>query len=70
MYDYEWKHRCQVCDYPCKSPTGVKIHRSKAHKEYDPAGFTNKYVRPPQDFMNRLADKAVQKEKLKLQQKE
>ena len=48
----------------------MKIHRSKTHKDYAPANFVNKFVRPSQDFMNTLVDKAVQKEKLKEQQKE
>ena len=70
VYDYDWPHRCQVCDHPCRSEHGIKIHHAKCHKEYShiPAGFKNKYVRPLQDFTNRLADKAVQVEKLAKQQ--
>ena len=56
-YDYEWRHRCPICDLPYSSTHAVKIHVGRDHK-----------ARKPQDFSHRLADKAVQKEKLKLQQ--
>ena len=32
IYDYDWTHRCDICDVPCKSATGVKIHHTKVHK--------------------------------------
>ena len=28
IYDPSWNFRCQVCDLPCASPRGVKIHTS------------------------------------------
>ena len=51
-------YRCDVCDHPCSSQHGVKIHRSKSHKQSK-----------PQEFKHTLADKAVQTEKLTAQQK-
>ena len=47
-----------MCDLPCKSQRGIKIHQSRAHKP-----------EKPQAFDGRLADKAVHIDKLeKLQQ--
>ena len=56
-YDFEWQHRCPTCDLPFSSELAVKIHLGRDHKP-DKA----------QDFRYRLADKAVQKKKLELQQ--
>ena len=58
FFDYQWQHRCPVCELPMNSERGVKIHRARMHK---PAKL--------QDFKGRLADQAVQKGKLeKLQE--
>ena len=56
-YDYEWEHRCSICDQPCRSAHGVKIHKAKTHK-----------AARQQVFKYTLADKAVQEGKLKAQQ--
>ena len=55
-YDHSWPHRCSICGLPCKSARGVKIHATKMHKQRQ------------QDFKGRLADKAVQIDKLVEQQ--
>ena len=52
-YVQGWRFRCPVCDLPCKSQRGVKIHQARAHK-----------AAKPQAFEGRLADKAVQVSKL------
>ena len=57
VYDANWPHRCDVCDLPCASARGVKIHRSRMHKNT-----------PPQSFAGSLADKAVKCAKVKQQQ--
>ena len=57
FYDYDWPHRCDICDAPCKSIRGIQIHRSRAHKA----------VRQ-QSFKGTLADRAVQVSKWKAQQ--
>ena len=33
-YDYDWSYRCDICDAPCASLTGIgiKIHKAKMHK--------------------------------------
>ena len=59
IYDHDWPARCDICDYPCASARGVKIHKSKKHKP-----------NPPQDFSHRLTDKQVKLDKLKAQQEE
>ena len=52
-YDFACPHRCDVCDLPCASSRGIKIHKSKAHK-----------VQPLQSFEGRLVDKVVKVAKL------
>ena len=49
----DWPHRCQICDKPCASARGVKIHAVKAHKPVK-----------PQNFVGTLADKTVKRQKL------
>ena len=56
-YDYDWQHRCPTCDLPFSSNHAVRIHLGRYHK-----------APKAQDFSQRLADKAVQKEKRRLQQ--
>ena len=58
VYVHSWSHRCDICDLPCVSERGVKIHKSKAHKP-----------EPLQDFKGRLVEKAVLVDKYKAQQK-
>ena len=58
-YDYDWKYRCPTCDLPFSSERAVKIHLGKYHKPSK-----------TQDFSHRLADVAVKKRKLELQQQE
>ena len=56
-YVFTWPHRCDVCNLPCRSSRGIKIHKAKSHK-----------AEKQQDFNKRLADKAVQVKKfIKLQ---
>ena len=57
VYDFNWPHRCDVCDLPCASARGVKIHRTRMHKDA-----------PVQSFADTLADKAVRCTKVKQQQ--
>ena len=59
VYDFSWNFRCGVCDLPCSSARGVKIHQvwDRAHKQ-------NK----DQNFKGSLADKAVMTCKLVEQQ--
>ena len=33
FYIHDWPHRCDVCDLPCRSQYGVKIHKSRSHKK-------------------------------------
>ena len=54
IYDSSWAHRCDVCDQPCKSSRGVKIHKTKAHSQL-----------PPQRFEGSVADQKVKLGKLK-----
>ena len=49
FYDYDWTHRCDICDAPCKSAIGVKIHSTKVHK-----------TPKKQSFKGTLADRVVQ----------
>ena len=58
VYDYHWPHRCDICSLPCKSGTGVKIHKTKAHKP-----------QREQRFKGSLADRAAQMQKYRDQQK-
>ena len=62
LYDHNWLFQCPVCDLPCKSARGVKIHRTKAH------GKNDKTVQNTQNFKGRLADRAVVESKLVDQQ--
>ena len=39
VYVYNWKHRCGICDLPCSSSTGVKIHQARSHKLPKPQNF-------------------------------
>ena len=48
IYDYEWSHRCEICDLACSSARGVAIHKTRAHKKVK-----------TQNFFGTLADKAV-----------
>lgn len=57
IFNYDWPHRCSVCESPCASQHGVKIHAARAHK-----------AAKEQDFKHRLADRAVQVQKLAAQQ--
>ena len=43
-YVHSWPHRCDVCDLPCASERGIKIHKSKAHKAPEPQNFTGRLV--------------------------
>ena len=58
VYDFAWRFRCGVCDLPCSSDRGVKIHQTKAHKQSR-----------AQNFKGSLADSAVRTCKLVEQQK-
>jgi hypothetical protein len=42
-YAFQWPHRCNVCDLPCRTKTGIKIHKAKIHK-----------VEKDQEFADRL----------------
>ena len=35
LYDHSWEYICDIslCDLPCASALGIKIHKSKSHKE-------------------------------------
>ena len=59
-YVYDWTHRFSICDLPFRTERGVKIHVGRYHKENE----TSKQ----QDLhhSHRLADKAVQVQKLVL----
>ena len=57
VYDFSWKFRCGVCDLPCSSERGIKIHQAKAHKQTK-----------AQNFQGSLADAAVKTCKLVQQQ--
>ena len=59
IYDDNWPHRCDTCGLPCKSDRGVKIHKAKMHKP-----------QKAQSFKGRQADRAVQLQKLRRQQKD
>ena len=62
LYVDSWPHRCPVCDLPCNSDRGVKIHVAKSHGKFDMT------TEPQQSFKNSLADKAVREQKLAAQQ--
>lgn len=59
LYDNMWPHRCDICDKPCKSARGVKIHKTKSHPETI-----------PQQFKGSLAEKKAVDEKIKILQKD
>lgn len=59
IYDVNWPHRCDICGLPCKSDRGIKIHKSRSHKP-----------QKSQNFKGSLADRAVQLQKLRAQQKD
>ena len=56
-YDFSIAHRCDVCDLPCASAHGVKIHKGHAHK-----------AEKQQSFAGTLAEKAAIEDKLDAQQ--
>ena len=62
MYDHSWSFRCHVCDLPCRSARGIKIHAAKAHGKHDMTAESK------QNFKGSLADKAVRVSKLADQQ--
>ena len=66
IYDQDWPHRCDICDLPCKSQTGVKIHRSKAHKTQRVQNFNGTAAAKAAEF-KKLANKQASKGKLTLQ---
>ena len=39
-YVFSWRFRCGICDLPCSSERGIKIHRSRAHKDPKQQNFT------------------------------
>ena len=51
-YDHSWRFRCQVCDLPCASARGVKIHTKKQHQK-------DMTVDEEQCFKGSIADKLV-----------
>ena len=57
-YVFDWPHRCGICDLPFRTARGTKIHYTRVHGK----------IEKQQVFQGRLADKAVQVEKLKKQQ--
>jgi len=57
LYDHDWLHRCDICDLPCKSDRGVRIHKSAKHRN-----------ETTQNFKGRLADDAVKAKKWEAQQ--
>ena len=59
--DHNWRYRYQVCDLPCVSPRGVKIHISKQHGKDMTADLQ-------QSFKGSVADKLVRHQKRKSQQ--
>ena len=61
-YVKDWPFRCGICDLPCKSERGVKLHSVKTHKN-------DKTIDKAQTFQNSAADKAVRNNKLAEQQK-
>ena len=60
-YNHNWRFRCHICDLPCASDRGVKIHIRKAHD----SDMTTDAL---QSFKGSTADKLVQKQKWKAQQ--
>ena len=58
LFDFQWRYRCPICELPMKSARGMKIHPTKMYK-----------AAREQEFKGRLADKAVQTDKLKDQQR-
>ena len=60
---HDWPHRCPICDLPCKSDRGVKIHIAKTHS------WKDKTAVKVQNFKGTLADEAVKVQKWSEQQK-
>ena len=56
-YDYDWPFRCDICDLPCASARGIKIHKCKAHRNDNDQSFTGT-----------MAEAAAKEEKIKQQQ--
>ena len=54
---------CGICDLPCKSEGGVKIHLVKTHKN-------DKTINKEQSFQNSATDKAGRNKKLVKQKKQ
>ena len=55
-YDHAWRFRCDICDTPCNSQHGIKIHKALVHD-------AGKWDNDKQVFKHRLADEAVKVEK-------
>ena len=32
-YNHGWRFRCEICDLPCSSARGIKIHKARKHKD-------------------------------------
>ena len=59
VYVHNWRYRCDICDLPCSSSRGIKIHKAHKHK-----------LEKAQNFKGTLAAEAVKVCKLVHQQKE
>jgi len=62
LYDHSWPFRCPVCDLPCNSERGVKVHAAKIHGKNDVT------VQNEQIYKGSLADKEVRMRKIEDQQ--
>ena len=62
LYVQDWPFRCRICDLPCKSERGVKIHSSRMH------GRNDKTASKDQCFNGSLVDKTVREQKIEEQQ--
>ena len=60
-YVHNWRYRCHICDLPCASARGVKIHASRQHGN-------DMTIDEKQSFSGRVADKLVKNQKWKEQQ--
>ena len=58
-YDFDWAHRCNICDLTCVSARGIKVHKARIHKAQHEES---------QNFKGTLADKAVTTQKMVEQQ--
>ena len=63
LYDHNWSFHCHICDLPCRSNRGIKIHVVRAHH-----GKHDVTAESSQNFKGSLADKAVRVVKLTDQQ--